>query len=120
MYLVLQRAVLSLGLLSDNDQVQVVVAGAIARQAVHVNHIGKQVQSTPEESFINEISQPASHTHTLGQPYNMWTVTRNQNGVNTPRKIQVRLQMNMVESCNRMHKIEFQNLLVHGQFLLCH
>lgn len=48
-YLVLQRAVLALRLLTDDDQVQVVVAGAVARQAVYMNHISKQVQFAPGE-----------------------------------------------------------------------
>lgn len=46
-YLVLKGAVLPLGLFADDDQVQVVVASAVARQAVHMNHISKQVQFTP-------------------------------------------------------------------------
>lgn len=49
MYLVLQGAVLPFGLFADDDQVQVVVASAVAWQAVHMNHIGKQVQFTPLE-----------------------------------------------------------------------
>jgi len=48
-YLVLQGAVLALGLFADDDQVQVVVAGAVARQAVHMHHVSKQVQLTPGE-----------------------------------------------------------------------
>lgn len=48
-YLVLQGAVLPLGLFANDDQVQVVVASAVARQAVHMNHISKQVQFTPGE-----------------------------------------------------------------------
>lgn len=48
-YLMLQGAVLALRLFPDDDQVQVVVASAVARQAVHMNHISKQVQFTPEE-----------------------------------------------------------------------
>jgi len=48
-YLVFQGAVLALGLLADDDQVQIVVASAVARQAVHMDHISKQVQFTPGE-----------------------------------------------------------------------
>lgn len=46
-YLMLQGAVLPLRLLTNDDQVQVVVAGAVTRQAVHMNHVSKQVQFTP-------------------------------------------------------------------------
>ena len=42
----LQGAVLPLGLFTDDDQVQVVVASAVAWQAVYMNHVGKQVQFT--------------------------------------------------------------------------
>lgn len=45
----LQGAVLPLSLFADDDQVQVVVASAVAWQAVHMNHISKQVQFTPGE-----------------------------------------------------------------------
>lgn len=48
-YLMLQGAVLALCLFADDDQVQVVVASVVARQAVHMNHISKQVQFTPED-----------------------------------------------------------------------
>ena len=48
-YLMLQGAVLPLSLFTDDDQVQVVVASAVARKAVHMNHISKQVQFTPGE-----------------------------------------------------------------------
>lgn len=48
-YLVLQGTVLALRLFADDDQVQVVVACTVARQAVHMNHISKQVQFTPDE-----------------------------------------------------------------------
>lgn len=48
-YLVLQRAVLSLSLLPNDDKVQIVVASAVAWQAVHMNHISKQVQFAPVE-----------------------------------------------------------------------
>ncbi len=43
----LQRAVFSLRLLPYDDQIQVIVAGAVSRQTVHMNHIGKQVQLSP-------------------------------------------------------------------------
>jgi hypothetical protein len=65
MYLVLQRAVLSLSLLSDDDQVQVVVAGAVAGQAVHVHHVRKQVQPTPEQSTGGRGSLIRTASHTL-------------------------------------------------------
>lgn len=45
----LQRAVLPLRLLPNDNQVQVVVASAVALQAVHVHHISKEVQFTPGE-----------------------------------------------------------------------
>lgn len=48
-HLVLQGAVLALSLLADDDEVQVVVASVVARQAVHMNHVSKQVQFTPGE-----------------------------------------------------------------------
>lgn len=48
-YLMLQRAVLPLSLFTDDDKVQIVVASAVARQTVHMNHISKQVQFTPGE-----------------------------------------------------------------------
>ena len=48
-YLVLQRAVFSLCLLADDDHVQVVVACAVPRQTLHMNHIGKQVQLSPAD-----------------------------------------------------------------------
>lgn len=53
-YFMLQGAVLPLGLFADNDEVQVVVASAVAWQAVHMNHISKQVQFTPGESTEKE------------------------------------------------------------------
>ena len=40
-YLVFQRAVLPLRLLTDDDQVQVVVARVVAWQAVHMHHVGE-------------------------------------------------------------------------------
>lgn len=43
LYLVLQGAVLPFGLFPDNDEVQVVVACAVAGQTVHMNHICKEV-----------------------------------------------------------------------------
>lgn len=43
LYLVLQGAVLPFSLFADNDEVQVVVASAVAGQAVHMNHICKKV-----------------------------------------------------------------------------
>jgi len=43
----LQRAVFSLCLLPNDDQIQVIMAGAVTWQAVHMNHIGKQVQLSP-------------------------------------------------------------------------
>lgn len=39
----LQGAVLSFCLFADYDEVQVIVAGAVARQAVDMNHIRKKV-----------------------------------------------------------------------------
>lgn len=45
----LQGAVLSFSLFADYDEVQVIVASAVARQAVHMNHIRKKVQFTPVE-----------------------------------------------------------------------
>ena len=48
-YLVFQGAVLPLSLFTDDDQVQVVVASAVARKAVHMNHISEEVQFTPGE-----------------------------------------------------------------------
>lgn len=48
-HLVLQGAVLALCLLADDDEVQVVVASVVARQAAHVNHVSKQVQFTSVE-----------------------------------------------------------------------
>lgn len=53
-YLVLQRAVLSLSLLPNDDKVQIVVASAVAWQAVHMNHISKQVQFAPVEWIRRE------------------------------------------------------------------
>lgn len=48
-YLVLQGAVLPLSLLADDDEVQVVVACVVTRQAIHMNHVSKQVQFTSGE-----------------------------------------------------------------------
>lgn len=48
-YLVLQGAVLPLRLLADDNKVQVVVASVVTRQAIHMNHISKQVQFTSGE-----------------------------------------------------------------------
>ena len=50
----LQGAVLPLSLFADNDEVQVVVASAVAWQAVNMNHISKQVQFTSEDSTEKE------------------------------------------------------------------
>lgn len=49
----LQGAVLSFGLFTNYDEVQVIVASAVARQAVHMNHICKKVQFTPVEGEIS-------------------------------------------------------------------
>lgn len=46
LYLMLQGAVLPLSLFTDDDKVQVVVASAVSRQAVHMNHVSKQIQFT--------------------------------------------------------------------------
>lgn len=43
LYLMLQGAVLSFSLFADYDEIQVIVASAVARQAVHMNHIRKKV-----------------------------------------------------------------------------
>lgn len=43
LYLMLQGAVLPFSLFTDYDQVQVIVASAVAWQTVHVNHICKKV-----------------------------------------------------------------------------
>lgn len=48
-YLMFQRAVLPLCLLPNDNQVQVVVASAVALQAIYMHHISKEVQFTPEE-----------------------------------------------------------------------
>lgn len=46
----LQGAVLPLSLFTDDDKVQVVVASAVSWQAVHMNHVSKQIQFTSGES----------------------------------------------------------------------
>lgn len=43
----LQGAVLPLGLLTNDDEVQVVMASAVAGQAVHMDHVSKEVQCAP-------------------------------------------------------------------------
>lgn len=43
LYLMLQGTVLSFSLFTDYDEVQIVVASAVAWQAVHMNHIRKKV-----------------------------------------------------------------------------
>lgn len=45
----LQGAVLPFSLLTDDDQVQVVMASAVALQAVDMDHVSKEVQFTPVE-----------------------------------------------------------------------
>lgn len=42
-YLMLQGAVLPFSLFTDDDKVQVIVPSAVARQAVHMNHICEKV-----------------------------------------------------------------------------
>ncbi len=66
LYLVLQGAVLSFGLFADDDQIQVVVASAVARQAVDVDHISKQVQFTPVK--INRVVELQKNNNTLIHP----------------------------------------------------
>lgn len=86
-YLVLQGAVLPLGLFTNDDQVQVVVASAVARQAVHMNHISKQVQFTPGEwigrdGLFKKEKNPTQNTQTFSgftlvsshmKPAPLWT-----------------------------------------------
>lgn len=72
-YLVLQGAVFPLCLFADDDQVQVVVASAVARQAVDVNHVSKQVQFTPGEwtgryGFLKKKKRNTKCSHTNAQP----------------------------------------------------
>lgn len=43
LYLMLQGTVLSFSLFTDYDEVQIIVASAVAWQAVHMNHIRKKV-----------------------------------------------------------------------------
>lgn len=50
----LQRAIFSLCLLTDDDQIQVIVSGAVTWQAVYMNHIGKQVQLSPVTKANNQ------------------------------------------------------------------
>ena len=62
-YLMLQRAVLSFCLFTDDDQVQVVVARAVTRQAIHMYHVCKKVQFTPKNNTGCGLVKEEKRTH---------------------------------------------------------
>ena len=58
----LQGAVLPLRLLTDNNQVQVVVARVVAWQAVYMHNVGEQVQFTPGSGQRGELPEQIKPT----------------------------------------------------------
>lgn len=63
----LKRAVFSLSLLPYDHQIQVIVAGAVSRKALHVNHIGKQIQLSPATKNEHLIQQNLAGERLLAQ-----------------------------------------------------